>query len=137
MSIKFEAAPAVATKTIIFSLCLSMSVVTAFVIHFAIGWTSFEREDIEYGFTLLSTLFIVVWPASMPLSLAVVLLHRRSRRVAWLCAVALVPLSIIGFIISGLARSELFVIATAAIALPAWLALLAAKLWSRRPGISG
>ena len=41
-------------------------VVTAFVIHFATGWTTFEREDIEFGVALLSSLSIVVWLASIP-----------------------------------------------------------------------
>ena len=39
--------PGVAIKTTIFSQCLSLWVVTAFVVHFATGWTSFEAE----GFT--------------------------------------------------------------------------------------
>ena len=128
---------AVAIKTIILSLCLSLSVVTFFLAYFAIGWRTFEREDLIFGFTLLSTLFIAVWLASIPLSLALILLHRRSRRVAYLCAVALVPLSIIGFVIAGLLQSELFVIATAAISLPAWLALLAVELWPHRSFIRG
>lgn len=108
-------------------------VAAAFVIHFAIGWTTFEREDLQFGATFLSTWLIVVWPASIPLSLAVVLLHRRSRLIAYLCAVVLVPLSIVGFIVAGLLQSEIVVIAVAALSLPAWLALLVIKLWQSRP----
>ena len=120
---------AVAIKTVIFSLCLALLVVVAFVVHFAIGWTTFNQEGFEFGVTLLSTLFMVVWSASIPLSLAVILLHRRSRQVAYLSAGVLVPLSIIGFILAGLVQSEIFVIAVAALSLPAWLALLVSKLW--------
>ena len=120
---------AVAAKTVILSLCLSLLVAAAFAVHFATGWTTLEREDLKFGATFLSTLLILVWPASIPLSLAVILLHRRSRLVAYLCAVALVPLSIVGFIVADLLQSEIVVIAVAALSLPAWLALLMAKLW--------
>ena len=123
---------AVAAKTVIFSLCLPLLVAAAFVIHFATGWTTFEREDLEFGAVFLSTLLVLVWPTSTPLSLAVILLHRRSRLAAYLCAVVLVPLSIIGFIFAGLLQWEIFVIAVAALALPAWLALLAIRLWQSR-----
>ncbi len=124
---------AVVARTVILSLCLLLLVAAAFVIHFAIGWTTFEREDLQFGATFLSTWLIVVWPASIPLSLAVVLLHRRSRLIAYLCAVVLVPLSIVGFIVAGLLQSEIVVIAVAALSLPAWLALLVIKLWQSRP----
>ena len=101
-------------------------VAAAFVIHFATGWTTFEREDLEFGAAFLSTLLVLGWPASIPLSLAVILLHRRSRPAAYLCAVVLVPLSIAGFIVAGLLQSEIVVIAVAA------LALLAVRLWQSR-----
>ena len=123
---------AVAVKTLILSLSLSLLVAAAFVIHFATGWTTFEREDLEFGGAFLSTLLVLVWPASIPLSLAVILLHRRSRLAAYLCGVALIPLSVAGFIVAGLLQSEIVVIAVAALALPAWLALLAVRLWQNR-----
>ncbi len=104
----------------------------AFIIHFATGWTTFEREDLEFGAAFLGTLLVVVWPASLPLSLAVILLHRRSRLIAYLCAVALTPLSIFGFIVAGLLQSEMVVIAVAALSVPAWLTLLLVKLWQSR-----
>lgn len=104
-----------------------MLVTAAFVIHFATGWTSFEREDLEFSATFLSTLLVAVWPASIPLVLAEVLLHRRDRRFAYLCASLLVPLSLAGFIVAGLLQSEIVVIAVAVLSLPAWLALLVVK----------
>ena len=39
----------VVARTVILSLCLPLLVGTAFVIHFATGWTTFEREDLEFG----------------------------------------------------------------------------------------
>ena len=123
---------AVAAKAAFFSLCLSFLVVGSFVIHFAIGWTTFEQEDLEFGAIFLSTLSILVWPASMPLGLALILLHRRSRLIAYLCAVVLIPLSAAGFIVAGLLQSETLVIAVAALSLPGWLVLVVVKLWQSR-----
>jgi len=100
-------------------------VAAAFVIHFAIGWTTFEPEDLEFGFLLLSALLIMVWPTSIPLSLALILLHRRSRLTAYLCAALLIPLSIAGFIVAGLLHSEVAAILVAARSQPAWITLLA------------
>lgn len=121
----------IAVKTAIFSLGLALLVVTALAVYFAVGWTTFEPEDLKFGYTLLSTLFAVVWPASVPLCLAVLLLHRCSRPVAYLCAAVLAPLTLIAFLLAGLVQSEIFVVAGAVLSLPAWLALLAVRL--RRP----
>ncbi len=116
---------AVAARTAALSLFFPLVVVDAFVIHFATGWTTFEREDIEFGVALLSSLSIVVWPTSIPLSLALVLLYRRSRLSAYICAALLIPPSILGFIVAGLLQWEVAAILVAAFSLPAWAALLA------------
>ena len=71
----------------------------------------------------MSSLLIVVWPASIPLSLALVLLHRRSRPATYLCAALLVPLSIAGFIVAGLLQSAVAAILVTALSLPAWVVL--------------
>jgi len=123
---------AVAARTVILSLGLCLLVEAAFIIHFATGWTTSERADLEFGAIFLRTLLIVVWPMSIPLSFAVLLLHRLSRSIAYLCALVLIPLSIFGFIIAGLLQSETVVIATAALSLPAWLALLLLRLCRSR-----
>ncbi len=115
---------AVAARTAALSLVLSLIVTAAFIIHFATGWTTFEREDLEFGFALLSPLLIVVWLTSIPLNLALILLHRRSRLTAYLCAALLMPLSIAGFIVAGLLQSEVAAILVAAVSLPAWIVLL-------------
>lgn len=116
---------AIAARTAVLSLLLPLAVAAAFVIHFAIGWTTFEREDLEFGVAFLSALMMVVWPTSIPLSLALVLLHRRSRLTAYICAAVLIPLSFVGFIVAGLLQSEVAAIVVAAFSLPAWIALLA------------
>ena len=118
----------IAVKTAISSLGLALLVVTAQAVYFAVGWTTFEPEDFKFGYTLLSTLFVVAWPASVPLCLAVLLLHRRSRPIAYLCAAVLAPLTLIAFLLAGLVLSEIFVVAGAVLSLPAWLVLLAVHL---------
>lgn len=122
----------VAARTVALSLFFPLVVAIAFVIHFATGWTTFEQEDLEFGFALLSSLLIVVWPVSIPLSLALILLHRRSRLAAYLCAALLVPLSVVGFIVAGLLQSEVAAILVAALSLPAWIALPAVDWRQRR-----
>ena len=116
---------AVAARTVALSLIFPLVVAAAFVIHFATGWTTFHQEDLQYGFALLSSLAIVVWPTSIPLSLALILLHRRSRLTGYLCAALLIPFSIAGFIVAGLLQSEIAAILVAALSVPAWTALLA------------
>ena len=71
-----------------------------------------------------SSLHIVVWPTSIPLSLPLIPLYRRSRLTAYLCAALLVPLSIAGFMIAGLSQSEVAATLVASGSLP-WIALLA------------
>ncbi len=114
----------IAARTTALSLILSLVVVIAFAIHFATGWTTFDREDLEYGFAFLSSLFIVAWPASIPLSLALALLHRRSRLAAYLCAGPLIPLSLAGFVVAGLLQSEVVVVLVTALSLPVWIVLV-------------
>ena len=122
----------VAVRTLILSLLLSLTPIAVFVVYFAFGWTTFESEDLVYGYTLLSSLFILAWPASVPLSLALVLLHRRSRLVAYLMAVVLVPLTLIGFLLAGLLLWGILAIASAALSLPAWTALLLFRVLQQR-----
>ena len=122
----------VAVRTLILSLFLSLTTILAFVLYFFFGWTTVSYEDLEYGYTLLSTSFTFIWPASVPLSLALVLLHRRSRLVAYLLAVVLVPLTLIGFFLIGLLLSEILIIASAALSLPAWIALLLVRAVQQR-----
>ena len=124
--------PSVAARTLILSLFLSLTPIAAFVVYFAFGWTTFESEDLEYGYTLLSSLFAFTWPASVPLSLALALLHRRSRLVAYLSAAALVPLTLIGFLLAGLLQSVVLAVAPAILSIPAWIALLLVRAIQKR-----
>ena len=116
---------AVAIKTVIFSLGLALVVIAALVVYFGL---TFGYEDFNFGFTTFWRFFVLAWPASIPLALAVVLLHRRSRLAAWLYVAVLAPLLIICFILALLMQTIIFVIAAATLSLPVYLALLTAKL---------
>lgn len=123
---------AVVVRTVILSVCFPVLVWLAFIMYFTTGWTTFVPEDLKFGAVFLWTLLIVVWLASIPLALAVILLHRMSRLIAYLCASVLIPLSIFGFIVAGLLQSETVVLTVAALSLPAWLALPLVKLLQSR-----
>lgn len=87
-------------------------------------------------YTMLSRLFTFtwtfIWPASVPLSLALVLLHHRSRLAAYLMAVVLAPLTLTGFLLAGLLQSGILAITSTALSLPAWIALLLARAVQQR-----
>ena len=119
---------AVSIGTAILSLMMALVTVVAFIVYFTVGWTTLESEDTAFGYTLLSKLFVLILPASVSLSLALALLHRRSRRATYACALVLVPLTLVGFMLAGLVRSEIVVIAAAAFSLPAWVALAVVRL---------
>ncbi len=118
----------VVTKT----LALSLIVLAVFAVYFAIGWNDIERDDIEFGARFLYIMFMLVWPASIPLSLALVLLRRRSGRAAWICGAPIFLASLMGFLVAGIALNVFFIIAIAALSLPAWITLLAVELSQRR-----
>ena len=101
---------AVAIKTVIFSLGLALVVIAALVVYFGL---TFGYEDFNFGFTTFWRFFVLAWPASIPLALAVVLLHRRSRLAPWLCVAVLAPLLIICFILALLMQTIIFFIAAA------------------------
>ena len=68
----------------------------------------------------LSTL---LWPAAIPLTWAVRLLHHRSRLLAYGCAAVLVPASFVAVVIGGGVGIGGAVVLTVLTSLPAWLIL--------------
>ncbi len=88
--------------------------------------------------TAFGQLVVLGWPSGIPLTLAILLLHRRARLLAYVCAVVLAPFSVLAFILGGL-LGEIGVLAYAVVvSLPAWIALgIVALLQSRRPEAAG
>ena len=117
--------PSTLLKALTLSLSLPLIVVALFTIYFAVGWTRpLDRDDFEYGYRLLSVVFIASWIASIPLSLALALLHRRSPLVAYIVGAPLVALSILSFIVATFGLAELIYIGTTLLSIPAWIALV-------------
>ncbi len=69
------------------------------------------------------TLFALAWPAAIPLTLAVRLLHRRSQVLAYVCALILGAGSVLAVIVGGLFGPVGVVVYTLIAALPAWILL--------------
>ncbi len=68
-------------------------------------------------------LLALLWPTAVPLTLAVLLLHRRTRVTAYACAVVFGLLSVYATIVGGLFGPPFVVIYVAVVSLPAWIAL--------------
>ena len=82
------------------------------------GFGAFSLDSLPY--LALSTL---LWPAAIPLTWAVRLLHHRSRLLAYGCAVVLVPASFVAAGIGGGVGIVGAVGLTVLTSLPAWLIL--------------
>ena len=103
---------------IIFSLWLPVLVLVISFFRFGIG--GFEGGP---GVTGILWLVGLTWPAAIPLTLAVRLMHRRSRVLAYLCAAVLGLGTALAVIIGGLFGPVGVVIYSLIAALPAWIIL--------------
>ena len=83
-----------------------------------LGFGTFELDSLPS--LALSTL---LWPAAIPLTWAVRLLHHRSRLLAYGCAAVLVPASFVAVVIGGGVGIGGAVVLTVLTSLPAWLIL--------------
>ena len=119
-------------RAVLLSLWLPAGIVLVSVVRFR-GLQTFE------GASDLGTLFwplVLAWPAAIPLTLAVLRILPRSRTLAWLCAMALGPISIITVSVSGILGPAAIIITGALASLPAWLTLgLLALLSGRGPNL--
>lgn len=82
-------------------------------------------------------LFALAWPSAIPLTLALRLLHRRSRILTYACAVIFGPLSCLAVIIGGLLGYPGVVIYTVAVSLPVWALLGVFALTAKRKSGQG
>ncbi len=112
-------------RTILYSLWLPVLVIVVSVIRFGFN-TPLEGPGFM-GITMLLmsvvTLFALAWPAAIPLTLAVRLLHRRSQVLAYVCALILGAGSVWAVIVGGLFGPVGVVVYALIAALPAWILL--------------
>jgi hypothetical protein len=116
----------VLVRAVLFALWLPVVVLVVSLLRFGLeGMVTMDAMS-------LVQLVVFGWPSGIPLTLAVLLLHRRVQLLAYVCAVVLAPFSVLAFILGGLFGP--FVLAYAlVVSLPAWVALgIVALLQSRR-----
>ncbi len=112
-------------RTILYSLWLPVLVVVVSAFRFGFS-TPLEGPGFMGTIMLLMsvvTLFALAWPAAIPLTLAVRLLHRRSQVLAYVCALILGAGSVWVVIVGGLFGPVGVVVYALIAALPAWILL--------------
>ena len=122
----------VLVRAIVFALWLPVAVLLVSLLRFGIeGMTSMDSRTFVQ-------LVVLGWPSGIPVTLSVLLLHRRVRLLAYICAVILAPFSVLGFILGGLAGPIGVLVYAVVVSLPAWVVLgIVALLQSRRPEAAG
>ena len=122
----------VLVRAILFALWLPVVVLLVSLLRFGVeGMVTMDA-------TAFVQLVILGWPSGIPLTLAVLLLHRRVRLLAYVCAVVLSPFSVLAFILGGLLGHIGVLVYAVVVSLPAWVALgIVALLQSRRSPAAG
>ena len=105
-------------RTILYSLWLPLLVVGISVVRFGFQF-GISGPDLNQFLML----FALGWPAAVPLTLAVRLVHRRSPVLAIVCALVLGPVALAGAIMGGLLGPVGVVGYPVAASLPAWVLL--------------
>ena len=109
-------------RAVLFALWLPVVVLLVSLIRFGItGMTDMDA-------TSFVQLAVIGWPSGIPLTLAVLLLHRRVRLLAYVCAVVLAPFAVLAFILGGLLGELVVLVYAVVVSLPAWVALAAAAI---------
>ena len=120
-----------------FAGVLIRAILFALWLPVAVLLVSLLRFGVEGMVTMEATAFVQLvfpgWPSGIPLTLAVLLLHRRVRSLAYAGAVVLAPFSVLAFILGGLLGHIGVLVYAVVVSLPAWVALgIVALLQSRR-----
>ena len=125
----------VLVRTVLFALWLPVVVLLVSLLRF--GVEGIVTMDAMSFVQLFVQLVVFGWPSGIPLTLAVLLLHRRVQLVAYVCAVVLAPLSVLAFILGGL-FGPFVLVYVLVVSLPAWVALgVVALLQSRHSSAAG
>ena len=110
-------------RTVIFSIWLPILVIALTIVRFG-----FENVLDNPDWMQFLWLFALAWPAAIPLTFAVRLLHRRSRILAYLCALGLGIVLIFTATFGGLLGPVGVIGFTTLASLPAWLLLWILKM---------
>lgn len=91
-----------------------------------------EAGGIPNAVAMIALMVLFAWIAAFPLTLAVAVLHRRVRVLAYVCGVLLAPLTVYGAVIGGLFGPVGVVLYPLVLSLPAWIVLGITVLVQRR-----
>ena len=105
-------------SSIVFSLWLPVAVLVVSLARFGIDGEGMGPSPID-----ILMLFVFTWPAAFPLTLAVRLIHSRSRIVAYICAALLGVGAVYGVIVGGLLGPFGVVVYALVASVPAWIVL--------------
>ena len=105
-------------SSIVFSLWLPLAVLVVSLARFGISGGGMGPSATD-----MLLLFAFTWPAAFPLTLAVRLLHNRSRIVAYVCGALLGAGAVYGVIVGGLLGPVGVVGYALAASVPAWIVL--------------
>lgn len=98
-SLKRDTDNSMAIRTSLWSLWLPIGIEVVFALgDFSYG--IYDDRPLENFISLITFLFPLMWLLGMPLTLAVQLIHRRSRTLAFAVAAICAPLSVAAFFLS-------------------------------------
>ena len=114
-------------KAISLSLWLPLAVMLVSYLRFGLSGESGSSSLLVMDPMAVLMLFAIAWPCGIPLTLAIRLLHRRTRATSYLCAAVLGPITVVAVIMGGLLGPVGIAVYSLAVSVPAWLALVFAR----------
>ena len=119
-------------RLLILPLWLPAAILVVTAIRFATLSPGEEAGGIPNAVAMIALMVLFAWIAAFPLTLAVAVLHRRVRVLAYVCGVLLAPLTVYGAVIGGLFGPVGVVLYPLVLSLPAWIVLGITVLVQRR-----
>ena len=110
-------------RLVALALWLPLAILVVSAIRFATLSPGEDAGGIPNAVVMIALMVLFAWIAALPLTLALTLLHRRVRVVAYVCGVVLVPLTVYGAVLGGLFGPVGIVLYPLVLSLPAWIAL--------------
>lgn len=119
-------------QVLVLPLWLPLAILVVSAIRFATLSPGEEVSGLPSAVVMIALMVLFAWIAALPLTLAVIFLHRRARALAYVCGVVLAPLTVYGAVIGGLFGPVGIVAYPLVLSLPAWIALGITVLVQRR-----
>jgi len=117
---------------LVLPLWLPLAILVVSAIRFATLSPGDEVSGLPSAVAMIALMVLFAWIAALPLTLAVIFLHRRVRVLAYVCGVALAPPTVYAAVIGGLFGPVGIVAYPLVLSFPAWIALGITVLVQRR-----